>query len=153
MKHDRFLRFLHFTDNNAEIDKQADNYDRLWKIRGVFDTLNDAYEKYYNPSEHLAVEEIIVKFNCSPSIIRIIKSRRMRWTWHVARIGQRNACRILVGKPKGKRPLRRPRHRWEDNIKMDLRDIGWGSMDWIDLAQDRDLWRALVNMVMNLRFP
>jgi hypothetical protein len=63
---------------------------------------------------------------------------------------KRNACRILVGKPEGKRPLGKPRRRCEDNIKMGLREIGWGDMDWIDLAQDRDQWRALVNMVMNL---
>jgi hypothetical protein len=90
----------------------------------------------------------------SSSIIRIINSRRMRWVGHVARKGaKRNVYRILVGKPEGKRPLGRPRRRWEDNIKMDLRDIGWGGMDWIDLAEDRDQWRALVNTVMNLRVP
>jgi hypothetical protein len=66
---------------------------------------------------------------------------------------RRNAYRILVGKTEGKRPLGRPRHRWMDNIKMDLRDIRWDGMDWIDLAQDRDQWRALVNTVMNLRVP
>jgi hypothetical protein len=66
---------------------------------------------------------------------------------------RRNAYRILGGKPKGKRPLGRPRRRWEANIRMDLREIGWGDMDWIDLAQDRDHWRALVNPVMNLRVP
>jgi hypothetical protein len=66
---------------------------------------------------------------------------------------KRNACRILVGMPEGKRPLRRPRRRCVDNIKMDLREIGWDGMDWIDLAQDRDQWRALVNMVMNLWVP
>jgi hypothetical protein len=65
---------------------------------------------------------------------------------------RRNAYRILVGKPEGKRPLGRPRCRWVDNIKMDLREIGW-DMDWIDLAQDRDQWRALVNMVINLQVP
>jgi hypothetical protein len=65
----------------------------------------------------------------------------------------RNAYRILVGKPEGKRPLGRPRRRLVDNIKMDLREIGWDDMDWIDLAQDRDQWRALVNTVMNLRVP
>jgi hypothetical protein len=75
------------------------------------------------------------------SIIRMIKSRRMRWGGHIARVGKkRNACRVLVGKPEGKRPLRRPRCRWEDNIKMDLREIGWGGMDWINLAQNRDQW-------------
>jgi hypothetical protein len=66
---------------------------------------------------------------------------------------KRNAYRILVGKPEGKRPLGRPRRRWVDNIKMDLREIGWDCMDWIDLAHDRDQWRALVNTVMNLRVP
>jgi hypothetical protein len=82
------------------------------------------------------------------------KSRRMRWTGHVALMGEkRNAYRILVGKPEGKRPLRRPRSRWMDNIKMDHREIGWDGMDWVDLAQDRDQWRALVNMVMNLQVP
>jgi hypothetical protein len=70
----------------------------------------------------------------SPSI-RIIKSRRMRWAGHVARMGEkRNACRILVGKPEGKRPLGRPRRRWVDSIKMDLREVGWDGMDWIDMA-------------------
>jgi hypothetical protein len=66
---------------------------------------------------------------------------------------KRNAYRILVGKPEGKRPLGRPRRRWEDNIRMDLREMGWGGMDWIDLAQDRDQWRGLLNTVMNLRLP
>jgi hypothetical protein len=65
----------------------------------------------------------------------------------------RNAFRIWLGKPEGKRPLGRPRRKWEDNIKMDLREIAWGGMDWIDLAQDRDQWRALVNTVINLRVP
>jgi hypothetical protein len=65
----------------------------------------------------------------------------------------RGAYRILVGRPEGRRPLGRPRRRWEDNIKMDLQEVGWGGMDWIDMAQDRDRWRALVNAVMNLRVP
>jgi hypothetical protein len=64
---------------------------------------------------------------------------------------KRNAYRILVGNPEGKRPIGRPRRRWEDNIRMDLREIRWGGMDWINLAQDRDQWRALVKTVMNLR--
>jgi hypothetical protein len=90
----------------------------------------------------------------SPSIIRMIKSRRIRWTGHVARMGEkRNAYRILVGKPEGKRPLGGPRRRWEDNIKINLKEIGLGGMDWIDLAHDRDQWRAFVNTVMNLGFP
>jgi hypothetical protein len=88
----------------------------------------------------------------SPSIIRVIKSRRMRWAGHVARMKEKSN-RILVGKPEGKRPLGRPRRRWLDNIKMDLREVECDSIDWIDLAQDRDRWRALVNTVMNLRVP
>jgi hypothetical protein len=84
----------------------------------------------------------------------MIKSRMMRWAGHVARMGEkRNANRILEGKPEGKRPLGRPRHRWEENMKMDLREIGWGDMDWIRVAQVRDQWKDLVNMVMNLRVP
>jgi hypothetical protein len=84
----------------------------------------------------------------------MLKSRRMSWAGHVARMGERrNAYRILVGKPEGKRSLGRPRRRWVDNIKMDLRKIGWDGIDWIDLAQDRDQWRALANTVMNLRVP
>jgi hypothetical protein len=88
----------------------------------------------------------------SPNIISQIKSRRMRWVGHVARMGEeRNVYRVLVGKPEGKRPFRRPRRRWEDGIRKDLREPGQGSVDWIQLAQDRDRWRALVNTVMNLR--
>jgi hypothetical protein len=69
-------------------------------------------------------------------------------------MGERtDAYRALVGKPEGRRPLERPRHRWEDNIKTDLREVGWGGADWIDLAQDRGRWRALVNTVMNLWVP
>jgi hypothetical protein len=90
----------------------------------------------------------------SPSIIRIIKSRKMRWAGHVALLGEkRNAYRILVGKPEGKRPLGRPRRRWVDNIKMDLREIGRDGVAWMDMAQDRDQWRALVNTVLNFRVP
>jgi hypothetical protein len=88
----------------------------------------------------------------SPSIVRVIKARRMRWAGHVARMGEvRGAYNILVGKPEGRRQLGRPRRRWEDDIKMDLRETGFGDVDWIHLAQDRDRWRALVNTVMNLR--
>jgi hypothetical protein len=90
----------------------------------------------------------------SPSKIRIIKSRRMRWAGHVARMGEkRNAYRLLVGKPEGKRPLGRPRRRWVDNIRMDLGEVGWDDVDWIGLAQDRKRWRALVNSILNLQVP
>jgi hypothetical protein len=90
----------------------------------------------------------------SSSIIRVIKARRMRWAGHVARMGEvRAAFSILFGKPEGRRPLGRPRRGWEDNIKMDLREIGFWDVDWTHLAQDRDRWRALVNTVMNLRVP
>ena len=90
----------------------------------------------------------------SPNVVRVVKSRRMRWEWQVARMGEgRGVHRVLVGKPEGKRPLGRPRHRWEDNIKMDLQEVGGGCGDWMELAQDKDMWRALVNTVMNLRVP
>jgi hypothetical protein len=90
----------------------------------------------------------------SPSIIRIIKSRRMRWAGDVARMGEkRNAYRLLMGNPEGKSPLGRPRRGWVDNIRMDLGEVGWGDVDWIDLAEDRNRWRALVNSVLNLRVP
>jgi hypothetical protein len=88
----------------------------------------------------------------TPNIIRVIRSRRVRWAGHVARMRERRgADRILVGKLEGTRSLGRLRRRWEDNIKMDLREVGWRGTDWIDLAEDRDRWRTLVNTVMNLR--
>ena len=91
---------------------------------------------------------------CSPNIVRVIKSRRMRWAGHVARMGEeRVVYRVLVGKPKGRRPLGRPRRRWVDNIRTDLQEVGCGYMDWIGLAEDRDRWRTLVSAVMNLRVP
>jgi len=84
----------------------------------------------------------------------VIKSRRMRWAGHVALCGERRGVyRVLEGKPEGKRPLGRTRRRWEDNIKMDLLEVGCGGVDWIELAQDRERWRALVNAVMNIRVP
>ena len=88
----------------------------------------------------------------SPNIIRNLKSRRLRWAGHVARMEQfRNADRVLVGKPESKRPLGRPRRRWEDNIKMYLREVGCDPRDQIALVEDRDQWRAYVRAVMNLR--
>jgi hypothetical protein len=89
-----------------------------------------------------------------PNIVRVVKWRRMRWMGHVARMDEgRGVYRVLVGKPEGKRPLGRPRHRWEDNIKMDLQEVGGGCGDWMELALDRDRWRALVGTVRNLRVP
>ena len=88
----------------------------------------------------------------SPYIVRVIKSRRMRWAGHVARMEEgRGVNKVLVGKPEGKRPLGRPRRRWEDNIKMDLEEVGRGFGDWMELAEDRDRWRARVSTVMNFR--
>ena len=90
----------------------------------------------------------------SPNIVRVIKSRRMRWAGHVARMGEeRGVYRVLVGKLERRRPLGRPRRRWVDNIRMYLQEVGCGYMDWIGLAQDRDRWRTLVSAVMNLRVP
>jgi len=90
----------------------------------------------------------------SPNIVRVIKSRRMRWAGRVAHVGEeRGLCRVLVGKPEGKRPQGRPRRRWVDNIRMDLQEVGCGYMDWIGLAQDRDRWWTLVSAVMYLRVP
>jgi hypothetical protein len=88
----------------------------------------------------------------SPDIIRQVKSRRMRWAGHVARMGEeRKMYKVLMGKSEGKKPLGRPRRRWKDGIRMDLREIGLGCVDWIRLSQDRDRWRAVVSAVMNLR--
>jgi hypothetical protein len=119
-------------------------------LRRIFgpkrDEVTGGWRKLHNEELH--------NLYSSPSIIRMVKSRSMRWTGHAARLGKkRNAYRILVGMPEGKRPLGRPILRWVDNIKMDLREIGWDGINLIDLAQDRDQWRALVNTAMNLRVP
>jgi hypothetical protein len=117
----------------------------LWRIFGPKrDEVTGELRKLHNEELH-----ILYSF---PNIIRQIKLRRTRWAGHVAHMGEeRNVYRVLMGKSEGKRSLGRPRHSWEDGIKMDLREIGWGSADWIQLAQDRDQWRALVNTVMNVR--
>jgi hypothetical protein len=117
-----------------------------WIFEPKRDGVTGGWRKLHN-------EELHNLFS-SPSIIRIIKLRRMRWAGHVARMGEkRNVYRLLVGKPEWKGPLGRPRRRWIDNIKMDLLEIRLNVVDWIVLAQDRYRWRALVNSVMNLRVP
>jgi hypothetical protein len=119
-------------------------------LRGIFGPKGD---EATGECRRLHNEELNA-LNSSPNIIRVIKSRRMRWTGHVTRMGKkRGAYRILVGRSEGRRPLGRPRRRWEDNIKMDLQDVGWQCMDRIELAQDRHRLRVVVNAVMILRFP
>jgi hypothetical protein len=89
-----------------------------------------------------------------PNIVRVVKLRRMRWAGHVELMGEeRGVHRVLVGKPEGRRPLERPRRRWEDNIMMDLQEVGGGRGDWMEVAQDRDRWRALVSTVKKFRVP
>jgi hypothetical protein len=89
-----------------------------------------------------------------PNIVRVVKSRRMRWAGRVAHmVEERGVHRVLVGKSEGKRPLGRPRRRWEDNIMMDVQEVGGGCGDWMELAQDRDEWRAFVSTVKNFRVP
>ena len=119
-------------------------------LRGIFgakrDELAGEWRKLHN-------EELYDTYS-SPNIVRVVKSRIKRWAGHVVRMGERRGLyRVLVGKPEGNRPLGRPRNRWEDNIKMDLQEIGCGGMDWIELAQDRDRWQAPENAVMNLWVP
>ena len=98
--------------------------------------------------------ENIIDLYSSPNIVRMIKSRRMRWVGHVARVGEeRVVYRVLVAKTEGRIPVGRPRCRWVDNIRTDLQEVRYGFMDWIGLAQYRDRWRKLVSAVMNLRVP
>jgi hypothetical protein len=116
-------------------------------LRRIFgpkrDEVTGEWRKVHNEEFHILYS--------SSNIIGQIKSRRMRWVGHVACMEEgRKVYRVLMGKPEGKRPLGRPSHRWEYGIRMDLREIGWGSVEQIQLAQDRDWWRAFMNMVMNL---
>jgi len=99
-------------------------------------------------------KEKLNNFYSSPNIVRVIKSRRMRWAGHVARMGEeKEVYMVLLGKPEGRRQQGRPRRRWVDNIRMELEEVGCGHMDWIGLAHARDRWRTLVSAVMNLRVP
>jgi hypothetical protein len=119
----------------------------LWRIFGhKRDEVTGGWRKLHNEELH--------GFYSSPSIVKVIKARRMRWAGHVARMGEvTGAYNILVGRSEARRPLGRPGCKWEDSIKMDLREIGFWDVDSIHLAQDRDRCRALVNTVMNLRVP
>ena len=102
----------------------------------------------------MITSRVIRRTKDSPNIVRVIKSRRMRWAGHVAHMEEgRGVHKVLVRKPDGKRPFGRPRRRWENNIKMDLEEVGRGCGDWMELAQDWDRWRALVSTVMNFRVP
>jgi hypothetical protein len=117
-------------------------------LRRIFgpkrDEVTREWRKLHNEELHMLYS--------SRNIIRQVKSRILRWAGHVARMGEeKNVYRVLKGKPEGKRPLGRPRRRWEDGIRIDLREVGWGSVEWIQLAQDRDRCGSLVNTVMNLR--
>ena len=119
-------------------------------LRGIFgprrDEVTGEWRRLHN--------EELYELYCSTNIVRVIKSRRMRSAGHVARMGEeRGVYRVLVGKPEGRKPLGRPRHRWMDNIRMVLQEVGCVYMDWIGLAQDRDRWRTLVSAVMTRRVP
>ena len=117
-------------------------------LMGIFGPRNDEVTGEWRRLHNEALNDLY----CSPKIVRVIKSRRMRWAGHVARMGEeRGVHKVLVGKPEGKRPLERPRYRWVDNIRMDLQEVGCGYVDWIGLAQNRDEWRTFVSAVMNFR--
>jgi len=117
---------------------------RIFGTRG--EEVTGEWRRFYN-------EELNDLYS-SPNIVRVIKWRRMRWAGHVARMGEEmGVYSVLVGKLEGKRPLRRPRRSWVDNIRVDFHEVGCGYMDWIGLAQERDRWRTLVSAVMNLRVP
>ena len=119
-------------------------------LRRIFEPKTDEVTGKGRKLHNEELNDLYSSFNT----LRVIKARKIRWVRHVARMGEGlGVCRVLVGNPKGKRPLGRPRRRWEDNIKMELQEVGCGGMHWIELVQDREMWRALVNAVMNLRVP
>ena len=117
-------------------------------LRGIFEPKREGVTGEWRKLHNEELNDLY----SSPNIVRVIKSRRIRWAGHVARMEEgRGVHKVLVGKPEGKRPLGRPRRRWDDNIKMDLEEVGKGCGDWMELAEDRDRWRALVCTVMNFR--
>ncbi|KAJ4427852.1 hypothetical protein ANN_25631 [Periplaneta americana] len=142
------IRTLFFQKKSATLHVKAEGDITSLKRRGENiwgkrDEVTGEWRKLHNTEMHALYS--------SPDIIRNIKSRRLRWAGHVARMGEySNAYRVLVGRPEGKIPLGRPRRRWENNIKMDLREVGYDGRDWINLAQDRDQWWAYVRTAMNL---
>ena len=118
-------------------------------LRGIFGPRRDEVTGEWGKPHNEELNDLY-----SPSIVQVIKLRRMRWMGHVAHMGERRGIyRILVDKPEGKKPLGRLRRRWEDNIKVDLQEVVCGGLDSIMLAQDRDRWWALVKAVMNFRVP
>jgi hypothetical protein len=121
-----------------------------WVLRRRFGSKRDEVTRECIKQDHEEIDDLY----CSSKIIRVIKSRKMRWTGHVACMGERTGVyRVLVGKPEGMRPLGGSWRRWEDNIKMDLQEVRCGSMGWINLAQERNRWQAPVSVVMNLLVP
>jgi hypothetical protein len=126
---------------------------RVWENRVLGRIFGLKRDEVTREWRKLHIEELN-DLQSSPNIVRVIKSRRMGWEGHVVCIRERKGVyRVLVGKPERKRPLGRPKPEWECNIKMDLQEVGFGCMDWIELTQDRGRWRALVNVAMNLRVP
>ena len=116
-------------------------------LRRIFEPRRDEITGEWRRLHNEEVNDL----HSSPNIVRVIKSRRMRWAGHVARMGEeRGVYRVLVGKREGRKPVGRPRRRWVDNIRMDLQGVGCGYMDWMGLAQDRDRWRTLMSAVINL---
>ncbi|KAJ4439148.1 hypothetical protein ANN_15105 [Periplaneta americana] len=149
LKSSDFPFFKYAPITSCDVERPFSQYKNCNKVlRKIFgakrDEVTGEWRKLHNAELHALYS--------SPDIIRNIKSRRLRWAEHVARMGEsRNAYRVLVGRPEGKRPLGKPRRRWEHNIKMDLKEVGYDGRDWINLAQDRDQWRAYVRAAMNLR--
>jgi len=156
------LNNLYFSPNIVRVIKSrrmkwAGHVARIGEGRGVYRVLVGRIfwpKKNEVTGERRNLHNDLNNLYFSPNIVRVIKSRRMKWMGHVARIGEgKGVYRVLVRKPEVRRQLGRPRRRWEDNIRMDLREVGCGCVDWMELAQDRDRWRAFVSAVMNLRVP